>query len=75
MNSGMYDLLVHWSELTACTMDDAMMFMAFALFIFYALLGWAFGFVFDIGSILYEGMKELFRFIRRQFRRKEKDEP
>lgn len=75
MNLGIFDLAIRWSKLTACTMDDALMFMAFALFIFYALLAWACGFAFDLGSILYEGAKELFRFIRRQLRRKKKDEP
>lgn len=74
MNLGMYDLLVRWSELTSCSIDEALMFMAFSLFIFYALLGWAVGFTFDLGSILYEGVKDLFHFIRRQLRRK-KDEP
>lgn len=75
MNLGIFDSIVRWSELTACTMDEALMFMAFVWFIFFALLAWSFGFVFDVGSTLYEGVKVFFRFIRRRLRRREKNEP
>lgn len=75
MNLGIFDILVRWTELTGCSIDEALMFVAIIWFIFFALLAWAFGFAFDLGSVLYEGVKELFRFVRRQFRRKKKDEP
>lgn len=74
MNLGVFDALVRWSELTGCSLDEALAFMAFVWFIFFALLGWAVGFAFDYGMILYEGMRKLFRFIRRQLQRKQKDE-
>ena len=72
MNVGLFDAVVRWSESTGCSMDEALAFMAFVLFIFFALWAWAVSFVFDLGSILYEGAKKLFFFIYRQFRRKEK---
>ena len=74
MNSGIFDWIVRWSELTGCSLDDALMFMGILWFVFIALFSWAFGFAADLGRGLYQITKELFRFIRCRLRRKEKDE-
>lgn len=75
MNIGLYDVIVRWSEMTGCTMDEALAIVALVWFIFFVLLGWAFGFTFDLGLTLYDGMKKLLRFIIRRIRSREKVEP
>lgn len=67
MNLGLFDSLVRWSELTGCSLDDSLLAMALILFIFIALLSFAFDIAADYGSVLYKCIRKLFRFVRCKF--------
>ena len=73
MDIGVFDWIVRWSELTGCSLDDALMFMGIFWFVFIALFSWAVGFAADFGRVLYQITKELFLLIRDRLRHKEKD--
>lgn len=75
MNVGLYDAVVRWTELTGGTMDEGLVYAGFVWFVVIAVLGWAFGFTFDLGMTLYSGIKKLLRFILNSFQSKKKKEP
>ena len=75
MNFGIFDWIVRWSELTGCSLDDALMFTGILWFIFIVLFSWAVNLAADLGRGLYQIMKELFLLIRDRLRREKKGEP
>ena len=73
MNLGVFDWVVRWSELTGCSLDDALTYMGLFWFIFIALFSWAVNLAADLGRGLYKITKELFLYVR-QLRREKKGE-
>lgn len=68
MDLGIFDWIIRWSELTGCSLDDALMFMGILWFVFIALFTWSIGIAADLGRGLYQITKELFLLVRDRLR-------
>ena len=75
MDIGVYEMLLHLSELTGCTLDECLAYVSLGLMVHFVGLGFSVGLFIKVGLFFVDVLEKLFRVILRRFRHNEKEEP